>query len=142
MVYFSRKILQNMLHNKLHFSHTYWNTLTVYSPLIHNQNWKNSARYSSGIYQEKLATKSSKVSCFLWVRDPWNFRNSFFVKDFYLNLNYFRVLQTALLKNEKKNLLIKDGCHLKSYFTNREAEGKHWKTRKENESWDKVNSNK
>ena len=36
----------------------------------------------------------------LYVGDPRNFRNSFFVKNYYLNLNFFQVLQSALLNNE------------------------------------------
>ena len=32
----------------------------------------------------------------------------FFVKNYYLNLNFFQALQTALFKNETKNLLKKD----------------------------------
>ena len=39
--------------------------------------------------------------------DPRNFHNSFFVKNYYLNLNFFQALQIALLKNETKNLLKK-----------------------------------
>ena len=35
-----------------------------------------------------------------WVGDPRNFHNSFFVKNYFLNLNFFQVLQGALLKNE------------------------------------------
>ena len=71
-------------------------------PLIHNQYWKNSAHYSWHIYQEKLAMKFNKVLwCALWIGDPGNFHN-FFVKNYYLNLNFFRALQRALLKNETK----------------------------------------
>ena len=36
----------------------------------------------------------------LWVGDRINFRNSFFVKNYYLNLNLFQVLQSAILKNK------------------------------------------
>ena len=43
-----------------------------------------------------------------------NFHNSFFVKNYYLNLNFFQVLQSALLKNQKKKkILKKDVSHLK-----------------------------
>ena len=44
-----------------------------------------------------------------------NFHNSFFVKNYYLNLNFFQVLQSALLKNppKKKKILKKDVSHLK-----------------------------
>ena len=55
-------------------------------------------------YQEKPATKSNKVLWWtLWARDPRNFHNSVFVKDCYLNLNFFQVLQSVLLKNERKS---------------------------------------
>ena len=44
-----------------------------------------------------------------------NFHNSFFVKNYYLNLNFFQVLQSALLKTppQKKKILKKDVSHLK-----------------------------
>ena len=62
----------------------------------------------------KLATKFNKVSCWtLWIGDPRNFHNSFFVKNYYFNLNFFQALQSALLKNETKNLLKKDANQLK-----------------------------
>ena len=38
----------------------------------------------------------------LWAGDPKNLHTSFFVKNFYLDLNFFEVLQIAVLKNEKK----------------------------------------
>ena len=50
----------------------------------------------------------------LWAGDPKNLHNSFFVKNFYLDLNFFEVLQIALLKNEKKNFSKKDASHLKT----------------------------
>ena len=37
----------------------------------------------------------------------------FFVKNHYLSLIFFQVLQSALLKSEKKNILNKDANHLK-----------------------------
>ena len=62
----------------------------------------------------KLSTKFNKISCWtLWIGDPRNFHNSFFVKNYYLNLNFFQALQSALLKNETKNLLKKDANQLK-----------------------------
>ena len=55
------------------------------------------------IYQEKLSAKFNKVSWWaLLVGDPRNFHNSFFVKNYYLNLSLFQVLQSALFKNEIK----------------------------------------
>ena len=56
------------------------------------------------IYQEKLATKFNTVSwCALWVGDPVNFHNSFFVKNYYLNLNLFSSIEEcSLLKRNKK----------------------------------------
>ena len=35
------------------------------------------------------------------VLDPKCFHNSFFVKNYYLNLNFFQVLQSDFLKNDK-----------------------------------------
>ena len=68
----------------------------------------------SQIYQEKLATKFIKVSSWaLCAGDPRNIHNSFFVKNYYLNLHFFQVQQSALLKNVKKNILKKDASHLK-----------------------------
>ena len=37
----------------------------------------------------------------------------FFVKNHYLSLIFFQVLQSDLLKSEKKNILNKDANHLK-----------------------------
>ena len=37
------------------------------------------------------------------VGDPRSFYNSFFIKNCYLNLNFFQELQSALLKNEQKS---------------------------------------
>ena len=48
----------------------------------------------------------------LWVADPRNFHNSFLVKNYQLSLNFFQVLWSALLKNEK-NILKKIKNHLK-----------------------------
>ena len=60
-----------------------------------------------------LATKFSKVSWWaLWIGDPRNFHNSFFVKNYYLNLIYFQALQSAFFKNETKNFK-KDASQLK-----------------------------
>ena len=110
-------------------------------PLLHNQNYKNSVHYSWEIYQEKLATKFNKVSWWvLWIGDPINFHNSFFVKNYYLNLNFFQALQSALLKNETKNLLKKDASQIKIAWqlTFQETEVKHLRMRKKNENWEKV----
>ena len=68
----------------------------------------------SQIYQERLATKFNKVSSWaVCAGDPTNIHNSFSVKNYYLNLNFFQVLQSALLKNVKKNILKKDASYLK-----------------------------
>ena len=39
-----------------------------------------------------------------------NFHNSFFVQNYYLNLNFFQVLQSALLKNQKKKKSSQKRC--------------------------------
>ena len=83
-------------------------------PLIHNQNLKKSAHYSWDIFQEKLAVKCKVLWLALWVGDPGNFDTSFFVKNYYLNLNFFQALQSTLLKNgEKKFAKMLDANHLK-----------------------------
>ena len=74
---------------------------------------KNSAHYFWDIYQEKLTTKFNKVVWWaLWVEGPRNFYNSFFVKNYEFWI-FFQVMQSILLKNEKKNLLKKDTNHIK-----------------------------
>ena len=74
------------------------------------------------IQQEKLDTRFNKVSWWaLWIGDPRNFHNVFFVKNFYLNLNFFQVLHGALLKQTNKQTnkqankqkSEKDASHLK-----------------------------
>ena len=84
-------------------------------PLIHNQNHKSSAHYSWNIYQEKLAKKFNKVPRWtLWIGDPGNFCKSFFVKNYYLNFNFFfKHCRVLSLKNETKILLKKDASQLK-----------------------------
>ena len=57
------------------------------------------AEYSWDIYQEKPDTKFSKVSwCTVWVGNRRNF-HIFFVKNCYLNLSFFQVLQSPPVKN-------------------------------------------
>ena len=69
-------------------------------PLIHDQHWKSSAHYFWDFYQEKLATKFNKMSWWaLWVGDPRNFHNSFFVKN-YLNLILFSSSQKRYKPSE------------------------------------------
>ena len=86
----------------------------MFLQLIINQNEKSPTRYLWDIYQEKPATKFSKVSWWvLLFEDPRNFQNSFFVKNHYLNLLFFQVLQSALLTQRKKNLLKEDTSYLK-----------------------------
>ena len=75
-------------------------------PLVHSQDLKKSAHYSWGIYQENVATKFNKAPWWaLWVGDPRNFHNSFFVK------NLLELELSALLKKEKN--LKKVANHLK-----------------------------
>ena len=64
---------------------------------------KTLAYYSWDIYQEKLATKFAKVSGWVfWVGDHGDVLKSlFFVKNYYLNLNFLQVLQSTLFKYEK-----------------------------------------
>ena len=68
----------------------------------------------------------------LWAGDPKNLHTSFFVKNFYLDLNFFEVLQIALLKNEKKK---KDANHHKiawhSQIQKKSIEKRERKTKKE-----------
>ena len=49
--------------------------------------------------------KFNKVSWWnLWIGDPRNFHNSFFVKNYYLNLNYFKHCIVFFLKTKQKIL--------------------------------------
>ena len=73
---------------------------------------KKSVHCSWDIYREKLATKFSKVLWWAyWVGYLRNF-HSFFVIIFFLNFNFFQLLQSVLLKN-KKNIPKKDAVQLK-----------------------------
>ena len=74
---------------------------------------------------ETFTKKNSlrNLTRFYGVEDLWNFDNSFFAKNYYLALNFFQVLQSALLKN----------C-----LTLQETEEKHWKNKNKNKKWEKV----
>ena len=99
--------------------------ILIVLPSIHNQNKKCPAHYSWGIYQEKLATKFSKVSWWaLWVGDPRNFPNSLF----------FQVMQNAHFKN----LLKKDASYLKIPWHSRRQKKILRKRETEHEKWEKV----
>ena len=66
------------------------------------------------ITKKNWLLNSLKVSwCTIWVGDTRNFHNSFFVKNYYLKLSFFQVLQSALLKNKTKKNLTKDTSYLK-----------------------------
>ena len=70
----------------------------------------------------------------LWVGDPRNFHNSFFAESYYLNSNFFQEWQSALLKNEKKNLK-KDASQLKiAWHSKRHVEKRERKTKNEKKS--------
>ena len=65
--------------------------------LIQNQNLKNYAHYYWDTYHKNVATRFNKVICWaVWIGDPRNFHNSFFVKNYYLKLIFFQVPQSAL----------------------------------------------
>ena len=55
-----------------------------------------------------------------------------FVESYYLSLSFFQVLQSAVLKNEKKKNSAQKRCKSPKNFT-RKTEEKRWKKRKENE---------
>ena len=74
----------------------------------------------------------------LWAGDPKNLHNSFFVKNFYLHLNFFEVLQIALLKKEKKNFSKKDSSHLKIAWHSQIQKKSIEKKRKKNEKREKF----
>ena len=76
---------------------------------------------SSETFTKKNSLRN--LTRFNGVEDRWNFHNSFFVKNYYLTLNFFQVLQSALLKN----------C-----LTLQETEEKHWKKKNKNKKWEKV----
>ena len=91
------------------------------------KNLKDTAHYFWDFYQEKLATKFNKILWWaLWVGDPRNFHNSFFVKNHYFNLNAFKVLQNEW----KKNLLKKDASHLKITWHSKRQKRKKRKMKK------------
>ena len=59
------------------------------------------------IILETFTNKNSirNLARFLRVRDPRNFHNSFFVKNFYLNLNFFfQVLSSVKYLKNKENI--------------------------------------
>ena len=92
---------------------------------------------SSDIDQEKIATKFDKASqCALWVGDPINIHKNLFVKKYYLNLNFFQVLQSALLKNENKEQIFSK--NIKSLEIARSKrrilKKREWKMKNEKES--------
>ena len=103
------------------------------------KNLKDTAHYFWDFYQEKLATKFNKILWWaLWVGDPKNFHNSFFVKNYYFDLNAFKVLQNEW----KKNLLKKDASHLKiTWHSKRQKKNIDKKERKEKNEKNSNNSN-
>ena len=90
---------------------------------------KKSVHCSWDIYREKLATKFSKVLWWAyWVGYLRNF-HSFFVIIFFLNFNFFQLLENVLLKN-KKNIPKKDAVQLK-ISSQCKRQKKYWKKEKE-----------
>ena len=55
-----------------------------------------------------------------------------FVESYYLSLSFFQVLQSTVLKNEKKKNSAQKRCKSPKNFTGK-TEEKRWKKRKENE---------
>ena len=89
----------------------------------------------------RLATKFNKVSWWnLWIWDPRNFHNSFFVKNDYLNLNFSKHSKSALFKSETKNLLKKNASQLKIAWqlSKQEEKSKTLRKKKKNKKWEKV----
>ena len=67
---------------------------------------------------------------------PFVLEISVFVRGCYLNSNFFRVLQSSLLKNEKKYILKKDTSHLKiAWHSNRQKKNIE---KKEKWKWEKI----
>ena len=108
--------------------------------LIHNQSFKikvktikNFSTLSWDIYLENFATKFIKVSWWpLWVGHHRNFHNSSFVKNYYLNLNFFFKYCRVLSLKQKKSLT-EDASHLKIDWHSKSQQKKLKKERKENE---------
>ena len=103
---------------------------------------KYSVHYSWDIYQEKLATKFNSVSLWAyWIGDSRNFHNRLFLKNYYLNLNFFEVLQSAtLLKKEKKSSQ-KDASHQKIAWISKRQK-KNIKKRERKTKNEKKSNNK
>ena len=65
-------------------------------------NWQLNLKKFSTLFLRYLPRKTRYSTRWwaLWIRDPRNFYNSFFVKNYYVNLIFFRALQSALLKTK------------------------------------------
>ena len=66
--------------------------------------------------------QSFMVDSLIW--KSRNFHNIFLVKSYDLNLDFFHVLQSVLLKNENNNILKKDASYLKKCLTQPKTEKK------------------
>ena len=95
------------------------------------------AQSSWDIDQEKIATEFNKISRWaLWVGDPINIHKNFFVKKYYLNLNFFQVLHSALLKKENKEQIFSKNIKSLDIARNKRKilKKREWKMKNEKES--------
>ena len=93
----------------------------------------------------KTLNKLNKVSWWaLWVGDPRNFHSSFFIKNYYLNLNFFfffKYCRALLSLKTKRNLLKKDVSRLKIAW-NIKRQNKNIKERERKTKNEKKPNNK
>ena len=98
--------------------------------------WRNPQETTDLVtFTEEIPTGKLHFLCSVCVGGLTNFHKSFFVKKYYLNLNFFQVLS---LKTKKKSLLKKDVSQLKiAWYSKRQRksiEKRERKTKNENKS--------
>ena len=95
-----------------------------------------------GTFIKKNSPQNLSVSLWAyWIGDSRNFHNRLFLKNYYLNLNFFEVLQSAtLLKKEKKSSQ-KDASHQKIAWISKRQK-KNIKKRERKTKNEKKSNNK
>ena len=82
-------------------------------------------RFNKGFMVDSLSWRSYKFS------------QQLFLKNYYLNLKFFKYCRVLSLKR-KRNLLEKDASYLKIAWHSQRQKKKHLKKRKKNEKWERV----
>ena len=82
--------------------------------LIHNQN-KKIQHTILETFTKKIATKFKVAWWVLWIVDPRNFLNSFFNKNYYLNLNFFLSFAECSPQKWNKKWSQKVASHIKLF---------------------------